>query len=294
MTTALQVLVNAVSVGALYALLALGIALIFGIMDLINFAYGELMMIGGYALVLLAHTPLLFMLGATAVVVIVAALLMDRIAFRPVRSADPTTLLVTSFALSYLLQNLAILVFGAYPRTTAVGSDLSNVFFVGDVAINQLDLIVVAVVAVLIAGLTQIIRRTNVGIRMRAAAEDFGMARVLGVKADRIIAVSFGISGLLAAVSGYFLVAQTGSVSPLFGVNPVLIAFIATILGGLGSLAGAVIAGFGFGAVTVLFQEFLPDALVNYRNAFVFGVVLLTLIWRPEGLIPQRARSIRI
>lgn len=294
MTTTFQIVVNSASVGAFYALLALGIALIFGIMDLINFAYGELMMIGGYTLVFLADWPLVFMLLGTAVVVVAAALLMDRVAFRPVRGADPTTLLVTSFALSYLLQNLAILIFGAYPKTTPVGSDISKVFFVGDVAINELDLVVVGVVVVLILGLTQLIRRTSVGIQMRAAAENFGMARVLGVRADLIIAVSFGLSGLLAAVAAYFLVAQTGSVSPLFGVNPVLVAFIATILGGLGSLAGAVIAGFSLGVVTVLFQEFLPASLVNYRNAFVFVVVLLTLIWRPEGLIPRRARSIRI
>ena len=294
MTTAIQILINAFSVGAFYALLALGIALIFGIMDLINFAYGELMMIGGYALVFLAGWPVVLMLAGTVTVVVMAALLMDRVAFRPVRGADPTTLLVTSFALSYLLQNLAILIFGAYPKTTPVGSGISQVFFVGTVAINELDLIIVAVVVILIAGLTQLIRRTGLGIQMRAAAEDFGMARALGVRADRIVAVSFALSGVLAAVAAYFLVAQTGSVSPLFGVNPVLVAFIATILGGLGSLAGAVIAGFGLGAITVLFQEFLPAALVNYRNAFVFVVVLLTLIWWPEGLIPQRARSIRV
>lgn len=294
MTTALQIAVNAISVGALYALLALGIALIFGIMNLINFAYGELMMIGGYSLVFLADAPLALMLAGTIAIVVLAALLMDRIAFRPVRKADPTTLLVTSFALSYLLQNLAILIFGAYPKTTPVGSEVNRVFFLGDVAVSVLDLIMVGAVVLMIAGLTLLIRGTNVGIRMRAAAEDFGMARVLGVRADRIIAVAFALSGVLAAVAAYFLVAQTGSVSPLFGVSPVLIAFIATILGGLGSLAGAVMAGFGLGAITVLFQEFLPETLANYRNAFVFGVVLLTLVWRPEGLIPKRARAIRI
>jgi branched-chain amino acid transport system permease protein len=294
METAVQLLVDAVSLGGLYALLALGIALIFGIMGLINFAYGELLMVGGYALVLLTNAPTVLMLAGTALVVVVAALLMDRIAFRPARGADATTLLVTSFALSYLLQNLAILIFGSFPRTTPVGSGLDRSFFIGGVAISELDIVVMCVAGALIVALAQLIRRTAVGIRMRAAAEDFVMARMLGVRADRIIAVGFGISGFLAAVAAFFLVAQTGSVSPVFGVSPVLVAFIATILGGLGSLAGAVLAGFGLGAVTVVFQEVLPAGLVPYREAFVFTVVLLTLILRPEGLVPRRARAARV
>jgi branched-chain amino acid transport system permease protein len=293
-SSAIQTTVDAVSLGGLYVLLALGIALIFGIMDLINFAYGELMMIGGYTLVFLSDTPLPFMLAATIGVVVVAALLMDRVAFRPARGADPTTLLVTSFAVSYCLQNLAILIFGSFPKTTSVGSGISRVFFVGGVGLNELEIIVIGVGAGLVVALTQLIRRTHTGIRMRAAAEDFGMARVLGVNADRIVAVGFAISGLLAAVAAYFLVAQTGSVSPLFGVNPVLIAFVATILGGLGSLAGAMLAGFGLGVATTVLQEVLPEGFVEYRDTFVYVLVLVTLILRPEGLIPQRARAFRI
>jgi branched-chain amino acid transport system permease protein len=294
MTTVVQTAINAISLGGLYALLALGVALIFGIMDLINFAYGELMMIGGYTLVQVSAWPLVPMLLTTLAVVVASGLLMERIAFRPVRGADPTTLLVTSFALSYLLQNLAILIFGSFPKTTSVGSNINRVWEVRGVIVAEVDVIVIAVAAVLILGLVQLIRRTSLGIRMRAAAEDFEMARLLGVNANRLIAVAFAISGILAAVAAYFLVAQTGSVSPRFGVNPVLVAFIATILGGLGSLAGAVLAGFGLGVVTIVFQQFLPPELVPYRDAFVFGAVLLTLILRPEGLIPKRARAIRI
>lgn len=294
MGTAVQLVIDAMSLGALYSLLALGIALLFGIMNLINFAYGELLMIGGYALVLLAATALPVMLLATFVVVIVAALLMDRIAFKPVRSADPTTLLITSFALSYLLQNVAIMVFGSLPRTTGVGSGLNHSFEIGGVAISRLDLTVIGVSAALIAGLVMLIRGTSIGIQMRAAAEDFEMARLLGVNADRVIAVTFAIAGLLAAVAGFFLVARSGSVSPEFGVSAVLIAFIATIVGGLGSLPGAVLAGFSLGIVTVAFQELLPEGLVPYRDAFVFVIVLLTLVLRPQGLLPQRARMARV
>lgn len=294
MDTIAQLLVDAMSLGALYSLLALGIALLFGIMNLINFAYGELLMIAGYALVLLASTAVPVMLLVTFVVVIIAALLMDRIAFKPVRSADPTTLLITSFALSYLLQNVAIMVFGSLPRTTSVGSGLDRSFDLGGVAISRLDVTVIVVSAALIAGLVLVIRRTSIGIEMRAAAEDFEMARLLGVNADRVIAITFAMAGMLAGVAGFFLVARSGSVSPEFGVPAVLIAFIATILGGLGSLPGAVLAGLSLGVVTIACQELLPAGLVPYRDAFVFGIVLLTLILRPEGLLPQRARMTRV
>ena len=148
--------------------------------------------------------------------------------------------------------------------------------------------------AALIAGLVLLIRRTSIGIQMRAAAEDFEMARLLGVNADRVIAVTFAIAGLLAGVAGFFLVARSGSVSPEFGVSAVLIAFIATIVGGLGSLPGAVLAGFSLGVVTIACQELLPAGLVPYRDAFVFAIVLLTLIMRPQGLLPQRARMARV
>jgi branched-chain amino acid transport system permease protein len=291
---AIQIVVDAVSLGALYALLALGIALIFGIMNLINFAYGELMMIGGYCLVLFASAWAPFMVIGMLAIVVVAALLMDRIAFKPVRDADATTLLVTSFALSYLLQNLAIMIFGSLPETTGAGSGLDRSISIGDVAVSRLDLIVIGVAALLIVGLVMLVRRTDIGIQMRAAAEDFEIARVMGVNANRVIAVGFGISGLLAGVASFFLVAQNGSVSPTFGVSAVLIAFIATIVGGLGSLQGAVVAGLGLGAVTVALQELLPAGLVPYRDAFVFVVVLLTLILRPQGLIPQTARASRV
>lgn len=294
MEDAIQLLVDAVSVGARYALLALGIALLFGIMNLINFAYGELLMIGGYVLVVLAGMWAPLMVLISIVVVIVAALLMDRIAFRPVRRADATTLLVTSFALSYLLQNVAIMVFGSLPETTGAGSGLSRSIDIAGIVVSRLDLVLIAVATALIVGLVLIVRRTALGIQMRAAAEDFEMARLTGVNADRIIAVGFGMSGLLAGVAGYFLVAQTGSVSPTFGVSAVLIAFIATIVGGLGSLRGAVIAGFALGFLTIAFQELLPAGLVPYRDAFVFLVVLLTLVLRPEGLVPQTARAARV
>jgi branched-subunit amino acid ABC-type transport system permease component len=284
----IQDAVDAISLGSLYALFALGIAVIFGIMRLINFAHGELIMAGAYVLVLVS-LPVGLLIPLTLAVVIAVALVMERVAFRPVRDAPPATLLITSFALSYLLQNAAALKWGSLPRTTAFASGLDGSFTLGRVAIQKLDIVIIGVTLGLLAGVGLFFRSTTLGTQMRAAAEDFRMARVLGIRANTVVAAAFALSGLLAAVAAILLTAQTGTVSPTIGVNIVLFAFIATIVGGMGSLSGAVVGGFSIGALTVALQASLPLALRPYRDAFVFAAVLAVLIVRPQGLLPARS-----
>ncbi|MEZ5123058.1 MAG: branched-chain amino acid ABC transporter permease [Solirubrobacterales bacterium] len=288
-TEIVQSAIDALALGSLYSLYALGIALVFSVMGLINFAHGELIMIGGFALALLVGVmPLGIVLVVVAVVVVLAALTMERVAFRPVRGADPATLLITSFAVSYLLQNLAILIFGATPRTLSLGSWLGGSFTIAGNTVQHLSVATVIATAVLLAALVLFLGRTALGLRMRAAAEDFRMARLLGVRANRVIATAFAISGLLAAAGSVFLVAQTGTVTPDMGLTAILFAFMAAILGGIGSLPGAVAGGYLLGITTVLFQVWLPFSLRPYRDAFVFGVVFVVLVLRPQGLIPTR------
>lgn len=288
-TEIVQSAIDALALGSLYSLYALGIALVFSVMGLINFAHGELIMIGGFTLALLVGVmPLGIVLVIVAVVVVLAALAMERVAFRPVRGADPATLLVTSFAVSYLLQNLAILVFGATPRTLSLGSWLGGSFTIAGNTVQHLSVATVLATVVLLGALVLFLERTALGLRMRAAAEDFRMARLLGVRANRVIAMAFAISGLLAAAGSVFLVAQTGTVTPDMGLTAILFAFMAAILGGIGSLPGAVAGGYLLGITTVLFQVWLPFSLRPYRDAFVFGVVFVVLVLRPQGLIPTR------
>jgi branched-subunit amino acid ABC-type transport system permease component len=288
----IQHVIDAISQGSLYALFALGIALIFGIMRLINFAHGELVMAGAFATVLLPLPGLLRIPVALALVVALA-LAMERIAFRPVRAASPATLLITSFALSFLLQNVAALIWGSTPRATDFASALGSTWSIGSIAIQKLDLVIIGVTLGLLAALSIFLRRTTTGTQMRAAAEDFRMARVLGIRADNVIAAAFALSGLLAGVASILLTAQTGTVSPTIGVNVVLFAFIATIVGGMGSLPGAVVGGFSIGALTVALQAALPLEFRPYRDAFVFGAVLAVLVARPQGLIPARSEAAR-
>jgi branched-chain amino acid transport system permease protein len=290
----IEYVIDGISLGSLYALFALGIGLLFGIMRLINFAHGELMMIGAYGLFFIVSPPwpirILIILGLT----VFAALLMERVAFRPARGADPDTLLVTSFAVSFLLQNLAILIFGALPRGVALWPFLTRSVQIGSYSIPNIDLVTVGVTVALLFGFGIFLARTRLGVQMRAAAENFKMARLLGVRANTVIATAFALSGLLAGVASIILVQQTGIIQPTIGVTPVLAAFVATILGGLGSLTGAVVGGYFLGAITVALQATLPLAFRSYRDAFVFGAVLLVLVLRPQGLLVHRSTYTRV
>ena len=286
--------IDGIALGSLYALFGLGIALIFGIMQLINFAYGELIMMAGYALVVLGHPPWPLLVAATVVVAVLFALSMERIAFRPVRGASPPTLLITSFAVSFLLQNIAVASFGALPRGVNISTAMLRPFEIGSIVIPRLDVLVVVVTAALLVALALFLSRTTIGVQMRASAENFRMARILGVRANVVIAVAFAISGVLAATSAILLVLQTGSVSPTLGVQPVLVAFIATVLGGMGSLRGAVLGGLLLGIVTIALQAYLPLELRYYRDAFAYGFVIVVLLLRPQGLIVSRSVVSRV
>lgn len=290
----LQHVIDAITFGSQFALYALGIALIFGIMGLINFAHGELIMVGAYTIVLISRPGWPVVLIATLAVTIVFALGMERIAFRPLRGADPPTLLIASFAVSYGLQNLAILIEGSAPKGTHLSTWLSESYQISSISVPKLDIVTVAVTIVLLAGLSLFLQRTRMGVQMRASAEDFRMARILGVRANTVISTAFGISGLLAGVGAYLLVAQTGEVSPDVGSNPLLFAFVATVLGGIGSLRGAVVGGYVLGAIFVGLQSYLPLELRSYRDAFAFAAVIAMLLVRPQGLFVSRATVSRV
>ena len=290
----LQHVIDAITYGSQYALYALGIALIFGIMGLINFAHGELIMVGGFALVFLGHPGWPLLILGTVAIVVVFSLAIERVAFRPVRGADPITLLVTSFAVSYLLQNLAQVIFGSVPKTTNLSTSLAESFSISGIYIAKLDVATVVATLVLLTLLGLFLSKTRIGVQMRAAAEDFRMARVLGVNANKVIATAFALSGVLAATASILLVAQTGVVTSTIGSSPVLIAFIATVLGGIGSLRGAVLGGFILGIITVALQAYLPLELRYYRDAFAYGAVIAMLLVRPQGLVIAKSIVTRV
>jgi branched-chain amino acid transport system permease protein len=288
-----QNLVNALSLGSLYALLALGVALVFSIMGLINFAHGDLLMLVGYLLLAFAAFPPAFAIGLAIAAAVVAAVGMERVAFRPARGASPMTLLMTSFAVSSLLEGVALLVEGARPKSVDVLPRLSSSFEVVGVSVGWLDLATTATTAVALAVLAWFLRSTLLGLQMRAAAESFAMARALGVRANRIVASAFAVSGGLAGIAALFYVARTGTLTPSMGFGPVLIAFVATVIGGMGRLWAAALGGYILGFLSVGLQAYLPSGLVPYRDAFVFLGVIAILQLRPQG-IAGRPESVRV
>jgi branched-chain amino acid transport system permease protein len=289
-----QTLVDALSVGSLFGLTALGIGLIFGVMRLINFAHGELITFAAYTLLALLGLPApLMILGALAIAVALA-LLTERAAFRPLRNADPTTLLISSFAVSFFLQKLLILLVGSRLKGLDFLPALGRQVNVAGVRLQLLQIVIIVVSVVLLVGLTWFLRATRLGLHMRAAAEDFRMARVLGVRANSVIAMAFALSGVLAAAVSCLIVVQTGVVQPRMGLQLVIIAFVGTVIGGLGSLPGAALGGFLVGAGSILLQALLPPDLRAFREAFVFIAVALVLLFRPQGLIPAPGLKERI
>ncbi len=290
----LQTALDALNLGAIYALTALGVGLIFSVMRLINFAHGELITTAGFTLYLLDGQPLVLRLGGAAAATMLLALMMERIAFRPIRRANAATLLVTSFAVSYLMQHLIVMVFGARPLGVSLLPELGESLAMGALRIPRLEIATIAVTLLLLGALLFFFHRLPIGIQMRAAAEDFTMARLVGIRANRIIAVAFAISGFLAAFLGIYQVAQSGTVSYRMGVDLVLIAFVASVVGGMGSLAGAALGGLLVGVTSICLQAFLPEAWRPYRDAFLFALFLVFLIARPQGLVFRHSQRERV
>ena len=289
-----QQVMNALAFGAEYALLALGLAIVFSIMGLVNFAHGEIIAIGGYTMVAMAALALsnpLIVIGAAVLAAAVASVTLERVAFRPVRYADPTTGLLTAFGVSIVLQNLFLLLVS--PRPIAVTSlyFLEWPIDLGGLRISSLQLFEALTTVVVIVAMMLFLRRTTLGLAMRASALDFEMVRLTGIRANRVFATAFLISGLLAGIACVFIMARRGSVDPHLGFDPVLKAFVACVVGGFGSLPGAVLGGFLLGAIEVAMLVMLPQSLGGMTDAFVFGIIAVLLIWRPDGILTPRAEK---
>lgn len=281
-----QQLVNALSLGSLYALLALGLAMVYSVLGLLNFAYGELLTVAGYTIVLSvgAGLPLglAALLGVAAAVV--TSLLIEALAFRPLRGAPPITLLLSSFAIAVIVQNLIRQLVSPRPQSLPVPGFLDDVVLVGPVRIGVLALATLGVSLAALAALVAFLQRSRAGLAMRAAAENFEVARLMGARANRVIALSFALSGLIAGVAGVLWLARSGTVTPAMGFTPILKAFIATVIGGLGNLRGAVVGGFALGVLEIALIVALPSSVRPFSDALALVVVVAVLVVRPQGL----------
>jgi branched-chain amino acid transport system permease protein len=300
----IQNLIDAVALGSIYALVALGVGLLFGILRLINFAHGDYITIGAYALIvpsadvtarlLIGDWPWPVLIPTICLIVVIAALLTDAAVFRPLRRATSPTLMIASFAVSYIIQNGVLMAYGSRPKSVDLWSGANSQVFIGDLRVPMLQLITLAVTLVLMVAVTLFLRRTSYGIQMRAAAEDFRMAQYLGVRGNVVIGIAFALSGILAGVVSLLYTTQSGSLSHVMGVPLALFAFVAVVVGGMGSLVGAVVGGFVIGITVTMLQAYLPPDLRAFRDAFAFAFVILVLLVRPAGIIPSRSTFERV
>lgn len=290
---AIQQAINALSLGSTYALLALGLAMVFSILGLVNFAHGELVTVAAYTMYLLNLEGVSFAFQVPAAIAAagVTAVLMERVAFRPLRGASFLTLLFASFALSVIIQNVFLATISPRQKGVRLPDLFNEAISVGPYTIGWLQVITTATCVVALVGLTLFLRRSTQGLGMLAAAQDFQVTRLMGIPANRVIATAFAISGVLAGIAAVFILARRGTVEPSMGFNPVLKAFIASVIGGLGSLTGAVVGGLVLAAIEVGLDASLPNDVLGFRDAFALAVVIAILYFRPEGLLGRPAEA---
>ena len=301
----IQTVISALSFGSFYALGALGIGLLFSVLRLINFAHGDFITVGGFALIVPSsavvatlfvgdfHPALLVI--CIVLIVVALALISYFLVFQRVQSSSPATMMIVSFAMGYTLQNVIVMIYGGRPKAVNIFPALTGQVQLSDgVSVQILQLVIIAVTWILLLGLVLFLRRTKVGIQMRAAAEDFRMARMLGVNGKNVIALAFVLSGGLAGIMSLLFITQTGVLTFRMGVPIMLFFFIATVIGGMGSLVGAVVGGYAVGIVSVLLSAFLPEEIRGFRDACVFILVVIILLARPQGLVLTKAAKERV
>jgi len=290
-TEVVQNLLDGLGRGSIYALLALGIAVIFGVMHLVNFAHGELITVAAYLAYWMSTTDLhSWWLVAPAVFLaaVVTSVVIEFVAFRWVRGASDFTMLLTSFGVHFLVQAIFVMYVSANVRNYARPGWIFDTWEIAGVTLEVVDLLTIAVTLVTLAATVWLLRRTLFGIALRAAAEDFDAARLMGVRSDRVIRGAFVLSGALAGVAAVFWLMRSGQADPSAGLTPMLKGVLAAIIGGLGSLGGAVVGGLALGVAEVLLRAWLPEGIAGLVDGFVFLLIALLFVVRPQGLVAVR------
>ncbi len=282
-----QTLSEALGLGAIYALMAVGIGLVFGVLRLVNFAYGQLVMAGAYTLAFTSGWPVAASIVACFAVVVALSLALDRTVFRPLRGQSPAVMLVTTFAIAFVLQAIALIV---DLRDNTIGeiagsvAPLNRSVSVGGVDVRKITIVAVAVAVIALALVALLLTRTTIGLHTRAAASDFRTAQLLGVRANRVIGFAALLSGLLAATVAVLLTVQTPFVSPDFALRDTIVVLVGVVVGGIDRLWTATLGGFTIGFASGVINGALPTDKTVYLPSAVFALVILVLLLRPAGL----------
>jgi branched-chain amino acid transport system permease protein len=289
----LQQAINGLTLGSIYALTAIGLSMVYSLLRLINFAHGDLLMIGAFASLALGQGRAGPLSYAAAILIPLAAVALlgmgiERVAYRPIRKTPEVTALIVSLAVSVIIQNLFVMTVTAQPRRFALPEFLTRIEVIGPLIVSRTAMLTVASAAVLLLLLQVFVTRIRLGIAMRACADDVDAVELMGADSNRVIMAAFGIAGALAAVGGIMLGGLYGRIDPFMGFLPGLKAFVAAVLGGLGSLPGAMLGAYVLGFAEIFFVGMLPPVFSGFRDAMVFALLILILLIRPQGLLGSR------
>lgn len=285
----LSYLINGISLGSVYAIIALGYTMVYGIARMLNFAHGDIIMVGGFTVFTIVTTmggsPVVGIL-ASVVVCTVLGVTIERVAYRPLRDASPLAVLITAIGVSYLLQNVALLIFGSNARQfTSVITVPALKLAGGKLSISSVTIVTILSCIVIMAALMTFINKTKMGQAMLAVSEDRGAATLMGINVNRTISVTFAIGSALAAVAGVLLCSAYPSLSPYTGSMPGIKAFVAAVFGGIGSIPGALIGGILLGIIENLAKAYISSQL---SDAIVFSVLIIVLLVRPTGILGKK------
>lgn len=279
--------INGLRTGSIYALIALGYTMVYGIAKMINFAHGDIIMVGAYILYVTTNTiklPIPLAILITILVCAVLGITIERVAYKPLRQAPPLAVLITAIGMSFFLQSAALLIFKATPLPFKSIIPNTNIQ-IGGITISVITMVTLVVTAISMAALTFFIEKTKIGTAMRAVSEDKAAAELMGIDVNKTISMTFAIGSALAAVAGILFVCQYQSLKPTLGALPGIKAFVAAVLGGIGSIPGAMLGGILLGIIESISKAYISTELAD---AIVFGVLVLVLLVRPSGLLGKK------
>lgn len=277
-------LINGLNLGSIYALMALGYTMVYGIAKMLNFAHGDIIMVGAYTLSLvmtnLGLPPVVAILASVAVCSVLGVMI-EKIAYKPLRNSSPLTVLITAIGVSYFLQSVALLLFGSNKRKVDSAITMSG-FKMGPLDLTGESIITLGTTLVIMIALALFIKKTKIGKAMLAVSEDKGAAQLMGINVNQTISITFAIGSALAAVAGVLFVSSYGFVGPYTGALPGIKAFVAAVIGGIGSIPGAMLGGILLGIIESLSKAYIST---NLSDAIVFAVLIVVLLVKPSGLL---------
>lgn len=288
-TFVIQQLIFGLTLGCLYALVAIGYTMVYGVIRLINFAHGDLLMVAayiGFFGIVMYHLPWPVVFGVSVVLTAGLAILMDRGAYKPLRNSPRISALITAIGVSFLLENLGLVIIGGRPKSFPKPALFDGDLRFGELILPNLSLWILGVTACLLVLVLLVIHRTRVGMAMRALSRDFETVRLMGIDVDRVISFTFVLGSSLAAMGGIFWCMKYPAVEPFMGVIPGLKAFVAAVLGGIGSVSGAALGGLLLGLAEVLIVAVQPE-WSGYRDAVAFTILIGILLTRPAGIMGE-------